>query len=160
MGVIAIKVISGTQVQHEFECGAFDLMMESDPGNGWAEVSRDCDAWVDRWGLYPYASGNKGRSGAFPSSPASDPRLPFRKFFPAVDDEFTAVLDFSDINNGILPLTPCSQMFLYQNGKKLPCEAYTVNYGTSALTVAEAWRVPGAAYEAQYFAPLWVDPGT
>lgn len=160
MGVVAIKLVSGQRIQFEFECGAFDLMMDTDPANGWEEVSRDCDAWVNRWERYPYASGSHrgGVNGSQMAMP--EPGFPFRKYFPADGDNFTATLDFSDINEGILPITPCSQMWLLQNGKKLPCEAFTINYTTSVLTILEIWRVPGAAYEAIYTAPVYVPPGS
>ncbi len=65
--VLAYKIISGYTIQKQFECGQFDILQESDPGNGWVEISRDCDAWLPaRWSLYPYASGNNG--GFFSSS--------------------------------------------------------------------------------------------
>lgn len=152
MGVLAFKVISGTPVTREWECGTFDLMDESDPSHGWTEISRDCDSWPRRRTLYPYASGmhTGGRTG---SATTLDASVPFRKYFANTTDTILTSLDFSDINGGILPVSPCAQMELYQNGLKLPCEAYTVDYSLSTISILTAWLVPGAAYEAVYFAP-------
>jgi hypothetical protein len=154
MGVIAIKTITGSpdyQIQREWECGSFDLLQDSDPGNGWTELSRDCDQWPQgRRTLYPYASGNNG-SGA-----ATNPPLfaTFRKYFPETTDAEVDELDFSDVNAGVLPSAPCQSLRLYQNGKKLPCEAYSIDYGTAIVTISAGWMVPGASYEVDFDAAV------
>ena len=149
MGVIASKIIGGTAILKNWECGTFDLMQLSNPGNGWVEISRDCDAWPkSRWTLYPYASGNNGQGQTGP--PLGNLIVTFRKYFPNETDDTIEDLDFSDINEGRLPASMCTKFRLYQNGKKLPCEAYATDYGTTVVTVSEAWRVPGAAYEGEF----------
>jgi len=152
MGVLASKIIDGDSVIRNWECGSFDLMGESDPANGWVEISRDCDSWPGRRTLYPYASGmHTGGTGVQATS--LDSGVPFRKYFSNTTDTILTDLDFSDINSGVLPSTPCSQMTLYQNGVKIPCEAFSVDYSLSTITINGEWQVPGAAYEAIYFAP-------
>jgi hypothetical protein len=149
MGVIASKIIGGTAILRNWECGTFDLLQASDPGNGWVEISRDCDAWPkSRWTLYPYASGNNGQGQSAP--PLGNLEVTFRKYFPNETDDTISELDFSDINEARLPASMCTKFRLYQNGKKLPCEAYSTDYGTTIITILEAWRVPGAAYEGEF----------
>lgn len=150
MGVVASKIIGGTAILRNWECGTFDLLQASNPGNGWVEISRDCDAWPPRrWTLYPYASGNNGQGTAGP--PAGGFSITYRKYFPDDDTDSTiSDLDFSDINGGVLPASMCTKFRLYQNGKKLPCEAYTTDYDASTVTILEAWRVPGASYEGEF----------
>ena len=149
MGVIASKIIGGIAILRNWECGTFDLLQASDPGNGWVEISRDCDAWPkSRWTLYPYASGNNGQGQSAP--PLGNLEVTFRKYFPNETDDTISELDFSDINEGRLPASMCTKFRLYQNGKKLPCEAYSTDYGTTVITILEAWRVPGAAYEGEF----------
>jgi len=154
MGVLAYKIITGTPdytVERDWNCGNFDLLQESQPGNGWIEISRDCDAWPQsRRTLNPYASGNNGKGGASPPA-QSGPR--WRKYFPELGDVEASSLDFSDVNSGYLPTSMCGNFDLFQNGKKLPCEAFTVDYPTSIVTIVSAWRVPGASYEAIYDGP-------
>lgn len=113
--VLAYKIISGYTIQKQFECGQFDILQESDPGNGWVEISRDCDAWLPaRWSLYPYASGNNG--GYFSSSNGTV--VPeFAKYFEILDDTQLTELDLSDINSGVLPSNPSARMGIFQNGK-------------------------------------------
>ena len=82
MGVLAAKIISGTSVKRNWECGTFDLMTATNPSSGWVELSRDCDAWPQsRWTLYPYASGNNG-AGQF-SPPIGNIQIEFAKYFGA-----------------------------------------------------------------------------
>jgi hypothetical protein len=107
--VIAYKIIGGIAITRNWECGTFDLLQESSPGNGWVEISRDCDAWPQRrWNLYPYASGNNGQGSIAP--PAGNFTIKFRKYFPNTEDDTVSVLDMSDINAGILPSSPYTRM--------------------------------------------------
>ena len=152
---MAYKIInvSGTdvRVEHAFNCGQFDKMAEDQPGNGWVEIWRDCDLMIpDRQTLIPYASGPKGVVNA--DVKIADTRL--RHYFNSdgTDDAFTATLDLSGVNGGILPADHCTYMDLYQNGKLLPCQAYTVNHTTSLVTIATEWRVPGATYTIKFWA--------
>jgi hypothetical protein len=149
--VLAYKIISGYTIQKQFECGQYDILQESDPGNGWVEISRDCDAWLPaRWSLYPYASGNNG--GFFSSSNGTV--IPeFAKYFANDTDTALTELDLSDINSGVLPANPAARMGVFQNGKKLPFLAYTLDYGLSKILIATDWQVPGASYEVVYRAP-------
>jgi len=147
--VIAYKIIGGTAITRNWECGTFDLLQESSPGNGWVEISRDCDAWPQRrWSLYPYASGNNGQGSIAP--PAGNFTIKFRKYFPNTEDDTVSVLDMSDINAGILPSSPCTHLWVIQNGKPLPCEAYTIDYGTSEIAISSAWQAPGMSYEVRF----------
>ena len=137
-------------IYHTFECGAFDLIAENNPGI-WTEIWRDCDLGTkNRRTLWPFASGLKGVADVEVN--LADTRQKHRKYFPASDDSFTTDLDLSDVNNGILPANPCAWMEVYQNGKKLPCEAYTLNYATPKVVIGGEWAVPGAAYEVIFWA--------
>lgn len=151
MAVLAYKVISGVTVQKQFECGTFDLLQETSPGNGWIEISRDCDVWLpSRWSLYPYASGNNG--GYF--STTNGAVVPeFVKYFPNETDDAITELDLSDINGGLMPSNPAARMNVYQSGKKLPYVALTYDNDNSKVLISTAWQVPGAAYEVVYRAP-------
>lgn len=149
MAVRAYKIVSGYRLEYTFECGQFDLANEN--GAGWTEIWRDCDLGARaRRTLYPYASGLKGVADIDVNIAGS--RLRHRKYFPSSDDSFTDTLDLSDTNSGQLPLDYCTWFEMYQNGKKIPCEAFTVNFGTAVVTINEAWRVPGAAYEILFWA--------
>lgn len=153
MAVLAVKNIAGNNVQRYFECGQFDLLLENG-GFGWTELWRDCDIWTQRRRtLWPFASGPKGTANAAVVSLEST-LTRFRKYFPANDDDFQPVLDLSDVNDGVLcdPLKACEFIEVQQNGKKLPCEAYTVNFVLSNITVLEPWRSPGEAYEVLFWA--------
>lgn len=152
MGVLAYKIVGADQVQRDWECGTFDLMVDSDPSHGWVVIARDCDSWPARRTLTPYASGMK-TGGKTSIATNLNPSTPYRKFFSNTDDTILTTLDFSDINGGVLPPNPCNQMFLFQDGVKMPCSAYTIDYLTSVITIDTAWQTPGAAYEAVYFAP-------
>lgn len=155
MGVLAYKIMSippDVTIQREWECGTYDLMVESGNADGWTEVSRDCDKWPSRQTLYPYASGmHTGGNSVIATT--LDPGIPFQKEFPNTDDSIITELDFSDMNGGVLPVSPCSQMWLYQNGVKMRCGQYVVDYGTATIAIVSDYQVPGAAYEAVYFAP-------
>lgn len=154
MGVIAYKISSGVTFRYEFECGTFDLASDSGGLDGWTEIARDCDHWPStRRTLTPYASGNKGASDIVIDF---NERIGHHKYIETTDDTMRDVLDLSDINGGQLPTTPCAWMQVIQNGKKLPCSAYTVDYTTAEITIVEAWRVPGASYEVIFYAPLAV----
>lgn len=149
--VLAYKVISGVTVQKQFECGTFDLLQETSPGNGWIEISRDCDVWLpSRWSLYPYASGS---NGGYSSSTSIKSPVKFRKYFPNETDDTITELDFSDINGGFLPVDMCSDMDIIQSGKVIPCEGLTWDRTISKVYISSAWQVPGAAYEGKFFAP-------
>ena len=145
MGVLAAKIISGTSVKRNWECGTFDLMTATNPSSGWVELSRDCDAWPQsRWTLYPYASGNNG-AGQF-SPPIGNIQIEFAKYFPIDDDTQLTELDMSDINGGVLPGNPAS-IAVYQNGKKLPSIGYTIDFTLSLIELVTEWQVPGSSYE-------------
>lgn len=137
-------------IQYTFECGQFDLMQENDPGI-WTEIWRDCDLGTkSRRTLVPFASGIKGIADVEVN--LADSRQKHRKYFQASDDSFTTDLDLSDVNGGILPAIPCAWMEVYQNGKKLPCEGYTVDYTTPKVVINSEWTVPGASYEIIFWA--------
>ena len=145
MGVLAFKIIGGTAIKRNWECGTFDILQASSPGNGWVEISRDCDAWPQRrWTLYPYASGNNG-AGQY-SPPIGNIQIDFFKYFPVSDDTQLDDLDMSDINAGVLPSNPAS-LKVYQNGKKIPPIGYTIDYTASTVSIVTDWQVPGASYE-------------
>lgn len=144
MAVRAYATISGFTIEHTFECGQFDLMLENGNAEGWVEIWRDCDlATNQRRRLWPYASGLKGTADIDITLPD---RARARKYFQAVDDTFTDVLDMST-DFDTLPSDPCVWIEIYQNGKRLPCESYTVDYDTLEITINTEWRVPGASYE-------------
>lgn len=151
MAVLATKVLFGKPATRYFECGQFDILQES--GGGWTELWRDCDIWTSaRRTLWPFASGPKGSASAVVVSIA-DTRTRFRKYFPATaDEEFMSVLDLSDVNSGLLPVDYCVWMEVLQNGKKLPCEAFSVNFALSRVEIESEWTVPGASYEVIFFA--------
>ncbi len=137
-------------IYHTFECGAFDLIAENNPGI-WTEIWRDCDLGTKNWRkLWPYASGKKGVVDVEVN--ISGTRQRHRAYTQPGDDSFVSTLDLSGVNGGVLPPNPCVWMDLYQNGKKLPCEAFTLNYSTAIITILEEWRVPGAAYEVLFWA--------
>lgn len=143
--------VSGTpyKIEYTFECGQFDLMQEN--GAAWTEIWRDCDiAGKLRRSLYPYASGLL--SYADIKVDVSGQRLRHRKYFQTTDDTWRTTFDLSDVNGGVLPLDVCTYMEVYQNGKKIPCEAYTVNYSTAIVTLSTNWAVPGASYEVLFWA--------
>lgn len=149
MGVLASKIIGGTAVLRNWECGNFDLMQANNPANGWTVISRDCDAWPKRrWTLYPYASGNNGQGQAGP--PGGALTVKFRKYFQTLTDTTRETLDMSDINGGLLPSAPCTHLWVIQNGKPLPCEGYTIDFDTALITILEDWRAPGASYEVRF----------
>ena len=153
MGVLATKAISGGQISRDWECGTFDLMDESNPSHGWTEISRDCDSWPARRTLYPYASGMR-TGGRTATATNLDPTVPFRHHFPASLDEIITELDFSGVNGGVLPTSPCNQMILKQNdSREIRCEFYTVDYSVSKIYLDASVQVPGADYYAWYFAP-------
>lgn len=149
MAVSAYKIVTGVRIERLFECGQFDLLQEN--GGGWTEIWRDCDYLLrtsrTQW---PFASGQKGAVEA--NIAVSDTRLRHRKYFPSDEDNFTSTLDLSDVNNGVLPSDVCAWMEVWQNGKKLPCEAFEVNFTTAIVTLFEGWLVPGAAYEVLFWA--------
>lgn len=137
------------QIEHTFECGQFDLIQESNPGI-WTEIWRDCDLGTKtRRTLWPYASGLKG---VVDVDVTLSSRARHWKYFQGTNDDFTANLDLSDINDGVLPSGFCTWMEVYQNGKKLPCRAYSVNFATATVTIDGEWRVPGASYEVIFWA--------
>lgn len=151
MAVLAQKFIITKNVQRYFECGQFDLLQEN--GGGWTELWRDCDVWASqRRTLWPFASGPKGSANA--SVIAGATLAKFRKYFPANDDDFQPILDLSDVNGGVLcePTKACEYTEVLQNGKKLPCEAYTVNFALSRIEVYGEWASPGEAYEVLFYA--------
>lgn len=155
MAVIAYKIFTNGsdsyRVEHAFNCGQFDLLDESQPGHGWVEVWRDCDLMIpERRTLFPFASGPKGVVES--DIQIADTRLRHYKAFEDTGDSFTATLDMSTVNDGILPTDVCAYMDLYQNGKWLPCRAYTVNHSTSTITINSEWRVPGASYDVVFWA--------
>lgn len=154
MGVIAGKIVSGVKFIIEFECGTFDLAADSGGLDGWTEVSRDCDHWpATRRRLTPYASGPKDQSAIIFDF---NDRIGHRKYFSTTDDTIRDVLDMSDINGGFLPTQPCVWMTVLQNMvREIPCEGYTIDYSTAEITILEEWRVPGAAYQVRFFAPLF-----
>jgi len=137
------------RIEHTFECGQFDVIQANNPGV-WTEIWRDCDLGTkNRRTLWPYASGIKGVVDA-----NANMQLRGRhwKYFPSSNDDFTATLDMSDVNCGQLPTDPCAWVEILQNGKKLPCSAFTINFVTSIITILAEWRVPGAAYEVLFWA--------
>lgn len=150
MGVIAWKLITESgdtfYVEHEFECGTFDAQQET--GAGWTEIERDCDRWVNRRTLWPYASGMRYGAPVRIVKSAANRK---RKYFPAVGDEFTTELDMSDVNNGIMPANYCAYLELMQNGKVIPCEGFTIDHPNKKILINAAWRVPGAAYEVTFW---------
>ena len=149
MAVVTYKIIDGITVQRQWECGQYDLLQETSPGNGWIEISRDCDAWMpSRWTLYPYASGNNGKYLATPIVGAVP--LKFRKYFPNDTDDTITELDISDVNGGVMPSDMCSYFWCIQNGKPLPCEALTWDSSIGKVYISSAWQVPGAAYECRW----------
>ena len=149
MAVSAYKIESGQRVERLFECAAFDAMQAS--GGTWTEIWRDCDQYtMRRRTQWPFASGPKAYLVA--NTAVADTRLRHRKYFPSDGDNFTSELDLSDTNSGVLPTDTCLWMEVWQNGKKLPCEAYSTNFGTSIVTINAAWLVPGAAYEVIFWA--------
>jgi hypothetical protein len=151
MAVRAYKIVSGVRVERWFECGLFDLIQETD--SSWNEIWRDCDMLTQRTRvLVPFASGPKGFVDMEVS--VADTRLRHRKYFPAPEDfeEVPYLLDCSDVNNGGLPNDACAWSEVYQNGKKLPCEGYYINYTTATFVIEEVWRVMGAAYEVIFWA--------
>lgn len=147
-------------VEHTFECGQYDSMIAN--GNAdWQEIWRDCDMGTkNRRTLWPYASGLKGVADVDIVIPG---RQRHRKYFPASDDSFASELDMSDINGGFLPLNYCTYMDLLQNGKKLPCEGFGINYTLSKIVIEGEWTVPGASYEVIFWAAPYggsSSPGT
>lgn len=83
----------------------------------------------------------------------ADTRTRFRKYFPGqFDEDFVSLLDLSDVNSGLLPVDYCVWMEVIQNGKKLPCEAFSVNFALSSVEIESEWTVPGASYEVIFFA--------
>jgi hypothetical protein len=151
VAVLATKTLFGFPVQRYFECGQFDLLQEN--GGGWTELWRDCDVWTaQRRTLWPFASGPKGTANAVVVSIA-DTRTRFRKYFPALaDEEYKSALDLSDVNSGLLPIDYCVWMEVQQNGKCLPCEAFSVNFALATVNIEAEWQVPGASYEVKFFA--------
>lgn len=150
MAVLAYKIISGTSVKKNWECGTFDLMMTTNPASGWVEIYRDCDAWPkSRWTLYPYASGNNG-AGQY-SPPIGSVQIQFAKYFPVDDDTQLTELDMSDINGGVLPGNTAN-IGVYQNGKKLPSVGFTIDATLSKIPIVTEWQVPGASYEVVFSA--------
>lgn len=144
MAVRAYATISGYTIEKTFECGQFDLMVDSGNPDGWTEIWRDCDLGTkDRRRLWPYASGLKGTVDLDITLPE---RARARKYFQASDDTFTDDLDMST-DFDTLPTDPCVWIEVWQNGKKIPCEGFTVDYGTLIITINSEWRVPGASYE-------------
>ena len=148
MAVRAYRTISDGSddyvIEHTFECGQFYALDESTPGV-WTVLWEDCDLGTGRRRtLYPFASGLKGVVDVNVSTPS---RTKHWKYFPASNDDFTATLSMADINCGKLPSDPCGWLAIYQNGKKLPCSAYSINFVTAVITILEEWRVPGAGYE-------------
>lgn len=137
-------------VYYTFECGQFDLIEENTPGV-WTEIWRDCDLGTKtRRTLYPMASGLKGVVDVDFTLPD---RLRHRKYIQGTDDSFTSTLDLSDINDGVLPSDFCRWLEIYQNGKKLPCEAIEeIDFSTAVITIDSAWRIPGASYEVIFWA--------
>ncbi len=156
MAVTAYKIIalpSEHTVQREWECGTFDLMNDTDPGNGWVELSRDCDAWrQQRRTLVPFASGNNGLGQV--TNPYIPAMLRFYKPFIAAENEIITELDLSDINGGVLPSDLCAYFDLSQNGKEIPCTALTADYGTSIVAIDPLWQVMGA----NYYVKFWASP--
>lgn len=155
MALLAYKIFTvggkDYRVEHAFECGQFDLMTEQQPGHGWVEVWRDCDLMTrSRQTLIPYASGPKGMVNA--DIQIADTRQ--RHYFDqaGTDDSFTATLDLSGVNGGILPNNICAYLDLYQNGVLLPCRAYSLNPATAIITIEAEWRVPGASYTVKFWA--------
>lgn len=149
MGVIAQYIDPGGAVfKFEFECGTFDLADENSGLDGWEEIARDCDHWpATRRRLNYYASGPKSLSDAIFNF---SERVRFRKYFETTDDTVRDVLSLTDVNGGKLPTNPCAWIEVYQNGKSLPCEGWSVDYTAKTITISEAWRVPGAAYEVKF----------
>lgn len=137
-------------IYRTFDCGQFDSMIAN--GNtDWTEVWRDCDLATKQWRpLWPYASGFKGVADV--EINLADSRQKHRKYVQASDDTFTSEIDLSDINAGILPINRCTWMDVFQNGKKLPCEAYEVDYTLAKITIETEWRAPGASYEVLFWA--------
>lgn len=149
MAVRAYKIVSGYPIEYTFECGQFDAMQAN--GAGWTEIWRDCSIGGRlRRTLYPYASGLLGYADL--NVNISNSRQRHQKYFQETGDAWASSLDLSDVNGGFLPLDPCSYIEVYQNGKKLPCSAITVNYSTSTITIASEWLVPGASYEVLFWA--------
>ena len=153
MAVRASRTISDGvdtfSIEHTFECGTFDLITENNPGDR-TEIWRDCDLGTkNRRTLWPYSSGLKGVVDLDFTMPS---RARHWKYFQATNDDFTATLSMTDINCGVLPPDFCTWLELYQNGKKLPCRAFTINFLTSIITILEEWRVPGASYEVVFWA--------
>jgi hypothetical protein len=151
MAVRAYKIVSGVRVERWFECGQFDLIQEND--TSWQEIWRDCDMLLQRTRIeVPFAAGWKGYVDMEIS--VADTRLRHRKYFAYPDDpeEVPAFLDCSDVNGGGLPSDVCRWSEVYQNGKKLPCEGYYINYTTSTFVIREDWRAAGAAYEVVFWA--------
>ena len=138
-------------IYHTFDCGPFDSMV----ANGitaWTEVWRDCDMATKAWRpLWPYASGFKGIADV--DINMADSRQRHRYYNHETTDDFVSELDLSTINDGFLPVNHCTWLEIYQNGKKLPCESYTIDYTLSKLTINTDWLVPGASYEVLFWAP-------
>ena len=151
MGVIATKTIGSDVLTKEWNCSTFDFMQATQPGNGWVEIARDCDRVVRRT-LFPYASGPSYFSD---TAALFNEKVRHRKYFPAVDEVNTSTLNLSDVNNGLLPFDFCKWGEVYQNGKKLPCEAFALNASTAVLAINSAWIVPGAAYEVFFWASVY-----
>lgn len=137
-------------IEHTFECSTFDLITENEPGI-WTEIWRDCDMGTrSRRRLWPYASGLKGTADVDITIPA---RQRHWKYFQGTNDDFVTDLDMSDINGGVLPGDFCRWMEVYQNGKKLPCRAYTIQHTPPATVLIDGeWTVPGASYEVIFWA--------
>lgn len=138
-------------VYHTFDCGQYDSM-KANGDTDWTEVWRDCDLATKQWRpLWPYASGFKGIADVEVN--IADSRQRHRKYTRPLNDTFPSEIDLSDINDGFLPANHCVYLEVYQNGKKLPCEAYTVNYSLAKIEIETEWQVPGAAYEVLFWAP-------
>lgn len=153
MAVRAYKIISASgtpyRIEYTFECGQFDLMQAN--GAAWTEIWRDCDiAGKLRRSLYPFAAGLL--SAADVKVDISGQKLRHRKYFATTDDTVRTALSLSDVNGGVLPLDICTYIDVYQNGKKIPCEGFSINHSTSTITIAAAWAVPGASYEVLFWA--------
>ncbi len=159
MGVIATKVLSGLQLSYEFECSEFDNMVANATTDGWAEVSRDCDHRPEKrtWEGYPYASKATNTGPVKAQTVAPGARV--YKRFDADEDEIITVLDLSDMNGGLLPSDACALYDIYQNGQRLDCTLWEIDFDTALLTIGADRQAPGVNYVVLFW-PTIIRPET
>ncbi len=152
MGVIATKILSGYQLIFEFDCSNFDNMVANGTTDGWEEVSRDCDHKPPsrEWDGYPFSSKSTNTSEInLATNVGSGARV--YKRFDADEDEVLTELDLSDMNGGILPTNVCAMYDVYQNGNRLSCTLWEIDFDTKLLAIGTDRQAPGVNYEVLFW---------